>query len=169
MRKSLKTMIVGLGTLALLSGTAYAGNSKYTAVRKDIKELHETLKKINGNDDLDLFNNTFQNSKYGYAITISYDQSIELSVTDIEQGKYFKFQDRDSNNERRIIPDSADGILDVYVSTLNKRFTKDITPKDKWAKLEKNYHRFLKDVLPLAKKDLKDKYSNLDEDLKMME
>lgn len=168
MKKSLKTLVVGLGTLAVISTTAYAGNS-YTAVRKDIKALHETLEKINGEESFHFLNYDFKDSKYLYSVTISHDDSIELSVMPANGGRSFKFKDKNSNNEIGLIPDAADGILDLYISTGSKTFTKSITPKAKWAKLEKNYHKFLKDILPLAKKDLKDKYSNLDEDLKMME
>jgi len=166
MKKTLKTLIVGLGAITVFSAPAYAND--YTSIKKDITELRETVIKINGGDVSK--NASFEDENYTYNVYFASDHRLDFTVTNKESRKEFQFKDDDSKAEWNSgYWQTADGILDSYSGSLYKPFTKNTTPTDKWEKLEEKYHMFIKRVLPIAKKDLKEKYSSLDKDLEDMQ
>lgn len=151
MKKPIQTLIAGITVFAILSAPLYA---KSNCIKKDISDLESTLQKICGSE---LYSRTFEGKKYDYKVNITVGDRLKLGVYDKSANELYEF-----------IDEECDSTLDLYTGSIGYDFTPETTDAGKWKELQDNYHRFVREVLHLAKKVLKEKNSSLDEDLEDM-
>lgn len=140
-----------MASFAIFSTPLYAATG---SIQRDISELKETVSKLIVPHQSGY--KMFDGKDKDYKVCVSHED-IEFEVYNGKSKKVYMFIDKES-----------DGDLDVYIGSQNFTFTPQSTDAEKWKKLEENYHKFIREVLPIAKKVLKEKSSSLDEDLKDM-
>ena len=150
MKKATQMLIAGLATFAVLSSPIYAS----AGPKEDASELKGLMPRILTVNDICY--KKFEINDALYKIEASTINELEIEV--YTKGKICKFIDK-----------GADGTLDLFIGSGGYKFTAEDTPSEKWKKIEAKYHGVLKEILPVAKKILKEKSSSLDEDLKDLE
>ena len=130
--KKPKILIAGVIAAALFSTQVYAAS-----IQKDISELKGIIPNIITIDDVCY--KQFERKEHNYKIKTPIDDELELEVYHKGSGKTYKF-----------IDEGSDSTLDVYIGSEGFKFTSKNTPAEKWKKLKDNYHKFIRDILPLA-------------------
>ena len=151
MKKSAKSLIAGIAVATILSTPLYANSS----TKEDVSEFKNIFTQLY---DKGKYSRKFEDKDYDYEIYISVNNDLELEVIDKSEYRAYKF-----------IDEKSDGILDFYVGSKGYGFKSETTDIERWQKLQDNYSKFIRKLLPIAKKILNERNSNLDKDLEAME
>lgn len=149
--KSIKNLIVGIATFAVLSTSLYA----FGGIKEDVSYLKKILPKITLAHEVCY--KKLEGKDYFYKINTLASNEFEFEAHSKETGNIYEFRDLGAN-----------GTLDVYISSRGFEFTPKNTPAEKWKKLEEKFYTYIGEMLPLAKKVLNKRSSNLDTDLEEM-
>lgn len=149
--KSVKNLIVGIATFAVLSTPLYA----FGGIKEDVSYLKKILPKITLAHEVCY--KRLEGKDYLYKIDTATANKFEFEAHSKESLNIYTFRDLGAN-----------GTLDVYISSQGFEFTPKNTPADKWEKLEEKFYTYIGEMLPLAKKILNERSSNLDTDLEEM-
>jgi len=151
MKKPIKTLIAGIAAFTILSTPLYVNGS----TKEDVSEFKNIFTSLY---DQGKYNRGLKDKDYDYEIYISVSGDLELEV--IDNSVYRKY---------KIIDEKSDGILDFYVGSKGYGFKFETTDIERWQKLQYNYSKFIRKLLPIAKKVLNERNSSLDKDLEDME